>query len=413
MLIYWKLRAIENKLNHYSYSKGINLGLERINSLLDKLGNPHLKIPVIHIAGTNGKGSTTILTSNALSASGYKVGAYLSPHLISYRERFLLNGIQISSQDFVDTFEEVFTASKQIKEVTAFEIMTAMAFCYFANQQVDVAVMETGMGGRYDATNVCRSILTIITPISLDHQNFLGDNLKSIAREKAGIIKKDTPVVTANQPTKAMSEIVKEVESKDNPLFVIGYPIKYKLPFSGISYRYNAALSMKAILELRTKGIYIHRHTILNGFAKSKLPGRYQIISKRPLTIIDSAHNAGGFQSLVENLENDYLIYKKIWIIGLKIDKDLHKIALQLRGSTDTLIVTNLNSNSSYNSKQLAKFFNEKGFRNIYAISKPTKAYKLAKKLSNNQSIIVIAGSFLLSGELMKSLRIPVSYFDG
>jgi len=288
--------------------------------------------------------------------------------------------------------------------------MTAMAFVYFKQTKVDVAVMETGMGGRFDATNVCRSIMTIITPISLDHQDFLGDDLSSISREKAGIIKKGVPLVSSGQPAEAMAGIIQEIEKNDNDLTVVSYPLKYKIPFAGTNYRYNAALAMEAILKLRSRGIYIHRHTVLNGFARTILPARYQLISKEPKIILDSAHNPAGFSNLLENIKKDHLAYKKIWLIGLKVDKDLNKITRLIKGQAEVVIVTNLPGKQSFSAEQLANYFTQEGLKKVIISKNPKRALKQAKKICDQQSMVIIAGSFILSGEILKSERIPVRF---
>jgi len=413
LLIMFFISQYKNRikiLEDFAYHKGINLGLDRIEELLKKLNNPHFQMPVIHVAGTNGKGSVTIMTSNSLVASGYKVGTFLSPHLVSYNERFLINGKKIENSRFIDIFDKVFFYAREIEDITEFEILTAMAFLLFSLEQVDVVVMEVGLGGRYDATNICRSILTIITPISYDHTAILGDSLSEIAKEKSGIIKKSTPVIIAEQPQKALKEIMKKVEKKECEFKIVNYPTKYKLPFTGIMHRYNASLVIEAVLALRKKGIYIHRKTILNGIARTILPGRVEIVKDTPLTIVDVAHNHHSFKNLVKYLHNDFIAKKKILIIGLMQSKDLKAITEVIKNKFSAIITTNIKIKSSYSSKEIQKYLLGHGCQNVSSAKNVKNAYKKAIRLYDDQSIIVIAGSFVLAGEFYQKNHIEIQF---
>lgn len=391
------------KLNNFVRLAGVKPGLERITALLKILGNPEQQIPVIHIAGTNGKGSVTMMCTNALLECNYKIGTYLSPHLLRYNERILFQGKEISNQDFSRIFSKVFFAAKKVPGITEFEILTAMAFVYFKECNVDVAVMETGLGGRYDATNVSRSLLSIITPIAFDHEKVLGFSLDKIAWEKAGIIKKGVPVITANQKPEALKVLVKTAEEMETDLHVVCHPLKFKIDMLGDYQRYNAALVMEALGKLKKYKIYIPRRLMLNGIARTQIPGRTQLVSKNPLTMLDVAHNPHAFQNLVKILTEQYPYKKKIFVLGMLKRKNIMDVLRVLRDVAEHIYAVDLPTPEAFSANYIASLGVLTGIKNIKACNSVKIAYKAAKKYAQkNDSIIVITGSFYTVGEFLK-----------
>ncbi|OAG28401.1 bifunctional folylpolyglutamate synthase/dihydrofolate synthase [Thermodesulfatator autotrophicus] len=307
-------------LSQYEFH-GIKPGLERISFLLNNLDNPQHLYPVVHIAGTNGKGSTAAFFESILRHHGLKTGLYTSPHLISVCERFVINGKPISEERFAELAKRV-KKSLGDNPATYFELTTAIAFLVFAEEKVDIAIIECGLGGRLDATNVILPEVAIITPVSFDHQAFLGNTLSAIASEKVGIIKPERPVVTSYQKQEALEVIEKHAHEKRAPLFIQGrdfdiFPARETLSFKGKYIFYdlrpslkgrhqltNLALAIKATELLEEKGfLSLQSEKLKEAVANTSWPGRFEIISTEPPVILDGAHNLAGINTLKENLE--------------------------------------------------------------------------------------------------------------
>lgn len=302
-----------------------------ISQLCEALGNPHLKFPVVHIAGSNGKGSTSHLTASALMEAGYKVGLFTSPHLKDYRERIRVNGKKIDPS-FVANFVEQSKESWKNIEPSFFEITTALAFHYFAQEQVDIAVIEVGMGGRLDSTNIVQPVVTAITSISLDHTQFLGDTLELIAKEKAGIVKENIPVVIGEIPSGARQEIIEIAKLKSAPLTMSASLLPPKSALEGSYQLFNEKTSFGILLQLQKMNWNISNENITDGFIhvieNTHLMGRWQVLATEPLTVAEVAHNEEGITFLVEKLKT--LSFQKLHIvIGMVNDKD-HSQVLSL-----------------------------------------------------------------------------------
>ena len=302
-----------------------------ISQLCEALGNPHLKFPVVHIAGSNGKGSTSHLTASVLMEAGYKVGLFTSPHLKDYRERIRVNGKKIDPA-FVANFVAQSKESWKNIEPSFFEITTALAFHYFAHEQVDIAIIEVGMGGRLDSTNIVDPVVTAITSISLDHTQFLGDTLELIAKEKAGIIKENIPVVIGEIPSGARQEIIEIAKLKNAPLTISASLLPSKSALEGSYQLFNEKTSFGILLELQKLKWNISQENIAEGFLRvienTHLMGRLQMLSKEPLTVAEVAHNEEGITFLVEKLKT--LSFKNLHVvIGMVNDKD-HSQVLSL-----------------------------------------------------------------------------------
>ncbi len=302
-----------------------------ISQLSADLDNPHLKFPVVHIAGSNGKGSTSHLIASVLMEAGYKVGLFTSPHLKDYRERIRVNGKKINPS-FVTNFVEQSKESWKSIEPSFFEITTALAFHYFTEQKVDIAIIEVGMGGRLDSTNIVQPLVTAITSISKDHTQFLGDTHELIAKEKAGIIKQNIPIVLGELPIEAKTEIEKIAQEKDSNIIdstILNAP---KSALEGSYQLFNERTAFGILQELQKLNWNISEEHIQSGFLRvienTHLMGRWQVIGNAPLTVAEVAHNEEGISFLSQKIKS--LSFKKLhMVIGMVNDKD-HSQVLSL-----------------------------------------------------------------------------------
>lgn len=322
---------------------GIKPGLEVIAALLEALGNPHRKLAVIHVAGTNGKGSVCAMLESVLRASGFRTGLYTSPHLVDFSERFLLNGLRIPAAtleryiQLMETTADRVAAETGLRPATFFEISTAIAFQYFADEAVDFAVIETGMGGRWDATNVVIPLVSVITRIDIDHTNFLGDTIEKIAAEKAGIIKPGRPVVSAPQSASVMAELRKPGEtiiqsSEAVSVVRVGSPQKLKiethsrnlppihLPLLGEIQRENCAAAVAALEVLAD--LIDFEPNFKKGLESVEWAARFQTLQTNPLVILDGAHNPSAARALAKTLKEVYPKHQVGFIFGFLNDKD-------------------------------------------------------------------------------------------
>lgn len=373
---------------------GINLGLERITHLLKTLGNPQTKFKSIHIAGTNGKGSTAAMIASILKEAGYRVGLYTSPHLFDYTERIKINGKDISMVDFHTGLKLVQKKASKLKnKPTVFEALTAVAFWYFAKKKVDFAIVEVGLGGRLDATNVLTPLVSIITNIDYEHTKILGKTLAKIAGEKAAIIKAGVPVVTAEEKPEPLKVIKSVCEKNHNLLISVNRKQelgnrKQEIGNSNLLGKHQIINAACADVAVRLAGIKVSRSAIKKGFQKAKWPGRFQIISKKPYMIVDGAHNPAGIKAL--NVTIQELFSKKFTIIfGCQKDKDYRKMLKELKPIASRIIVTK----SSH--KQAAKL---KGYVSI------EEAFAKWDK----KSPLLITGSLFLVADALKILDVKL-----
>ena len=346
---------IDNLLAHlYGLRRlGIKVGLEHTNELLRRCGSPHRGLKTIHIAGTNGKGSTAAMIQAILRESGLKVGLYTSPHLIRFNERIRINGLPISDEYIIE-FMAQFNSVIDAVEATFFEATTVLALHYFSNQEVDVAVIETGLGGRLDSTNVIDPELTIITSIDLDHQQLLGETLIDIAVEKAGIIKKQTPVLVCSQTPEVMDVIRKKAQESNSPIIYSNDPKniiidhhstgfeldkkQYFVPLIGAHQAINAGLAIRAVMHHCPE---MKKTEIQSGLSNTKWFGRFQPLLKKLPIYYDVAHNPGGIRTIRATLDT---INSKVTngIMVLKNDKHVDQIALALDGLFNELFVASI-----------------------------------------------------------------------
>jgi len=373
----------ESILQSYQHF-GVHLGLERIHQLLQKLDNPHQQVPIIHIAGTNGKGSVCAYLSSVLTEAGYRVGRYTSPHLIDWTERICINQKPISPTELQECLERVVAATQNNTETpTQFEIITAAAWLYFAEQKTDIAVIETGLGGRLDATNVCETPLaSVITSISLEHWQILGPTVADIAGEKAGILKAKCPAVIGELPESARIVVEKRIQELDCPAtwvkpaidlgqgFAEYHPhpeisvnprssavkIKYQLPLLGKIQLMNSAIAIATLQTLQNQGWQISPTAIENGIAKTQWPGRLQQTTwKNRNILIDGAHNpaaAIALREYVDRLNNRPSPIN--WVIGILATKDCDDILKALLKKGDRLYLVPVPDQNSSSPAELA-----------------------------------------------------------
>lgn len=361
---------------------GIKTGLERINLLMEKLNFPQKNYPTIHVTGTNGKGSVCAMLAEMLKLDGRKVGLFTSPHLESYCERIRINGENISEKDFAAMIEVVKNCNV---DASHFEILTAAAFEYFSRQKVDIAVIEVGLGGTWDSTNIITPQISIITTVALEHENILGD-LKSIARNKAGIIKPNVPVVTG--ATGEPLQIIREVAKKNNSaLYEVTTPAEVEINLRGEYQKFNAAIAIQA-----AKLLNLDEKIIRAGLKNIQWAGRFEILNG---VILDGAHNPHGAAALRASLDKDFPRGKRVWIFGALSDKNFPKMIEILFRADDFVIVTPPYSERAATSKTLCENLSAHGIKNI-AVENIEDAVKLLK--NNPAEVKIISGSLYLIG---------------
>ncbi|MBI2658729.1 bifunctional folylpolyglutamate synthase/dihydrofolate synthase [Candidatus Woesearchaeota archaeon] len=384
-------------------SPKIKLGLERIQSLLDKIGNPEKKLKCIHVAGTNGKGSVCAMIFYILNEAGYKTGMYTSPHLKRFNERIRISEHFITDKEIVDYFLKV---KPHITNQSFFEITTAMAFLYFKDKNADFVVLETGLGGRLDATNVVNPLVSVITNIGLEHTDLLGNTIEKIAFEKAGIIKENVPVV-AGAEGKAL-KIIKKIANERNAPLIIAKKHKniHFKHLQGNFQQQNKDIALTAIGALKERNlIKINQNQTINGIKKTIWNGRLEFISKNVL--VDCGHNPAGFDTLKKEL----IIIKKqkniknfIFVIGIQQDKDIPVMLKTINPLISTIIFTKSGNEKAAKPKELLKTFkrinNNKKIK-AKIINNPKKALNHAKKIADRNELVVVAGSIYLVGEVI------------
>ena len=403
--------------------------LRHVEELLNRMGDPQLAARTIHIAGTKGKGSVAAMIAQVLSDSGYKTGLYTSPHLHTLRERISVDGNLISEAEFavamaeVKPFIESMKHDSAFRQLTYFEALTALVFAYFKKKRLDFQVLEVGLGGRLDATNVARPVVCIITPISLDHTQILGNSLEEIAREKAGIIKSGCWVVLSPQPEEAASvitDICHEREAKvvqvgkeitwhkiggdlhHQSLAIEGRTSKYQasIPLLGDYQLENAAAAVAALEILASAGFAISAADIAQGLARVKWPGRFQILQQHPTVLVDGAHNVASMKGLVNNIKA-YFSYKRIFLVfGTSCDKDIPGIINELVALSPQVIVTQTPHSRAAPLSTLAAEFSKRGIEPEIRET-ISEAISRALSLADRTDIICVTGSLFVVAEAL------------
>lgn len=411
---------------HNTNKFGIKLGLDNIRRLLEYMGNPQKNLKFIHVAGTNGKGSTCAFINSILINAGYKVGLYTSPYLEEFEERMRINNENIPKDKLTDYVEYVKDVVDRLladgyHHPTEFELITAIAFKYFRDENVDFVVLEVGLGGRFDATNVIdNSLVSVISTIDYDHMDKLGDTLEKIAYEKAGIIKENGIVVSFYQKNEALQVIERVANLKKASLDILDINdveiIESNSEYQIFNYRdyknlkiciigkhqiYNASLALMAVEKLRSQGITISEDAIRVGLADARWPGRIEVLSRCPFIVIDGAHNPQGMSVLKEAL-NLFSYERLVLVIGMLKDKDTDKMLKLIVPLADIVITTKPVSDRAYTAEELAekiKDVNPLYFESI------DDAINEALKKAGEKDLILFCGSLYMIGHVRTYLK--------
>jgi len=399
---------------------GIKFGLSSTSNLLARLGNPHDNFRAIHIAGTNGKGSTAAMLSAILTEMGMQVGLYTSPHLVRFNERFRINDQDVDDRGIMDVFRRVKDVVDEREPPTFFEMTTAMALSFFAEKKVDWAILEVGMGGRLDATNVIQPQMTIINNVAFDHQEFLGATLGRIAREKAGIIKQGVPLITAVRQPVALAVIRERCSALDAPCYRVGQQIKVRsqgkqrfsyrglkwrldtlqLPLAGRHQLLNAATALGALEVLEQVGQLPPTSShAREGLRKTRWPGRLEWFRERPPVLLDGAHNYAGVVALCKALQEEYTYKRLIIVLGIMADKDLPGMLHKLAPLADHIILTRPKYERAAEPESLREVAGEFANR-TELIRSVRQALQRAMILATHEDLVVVTGSLYFIGEV-------------
>jgi dihydrofolate synthase / folylpolyglutamate synthase len=395
---------------------GMVFGLDNIRWLLDIVENPHHFIKTVHIAGTNGKGSTATMLTHILKEGGFRVGKYTSPHLVSFTERITVNEKEITEEEVADITEYI--RARAIKtdknrSFTFFDFTTAIAFEYFRREKVDIAVIETGLGGRLDSTNVLLPLLSIITNIAYDHTDQLGSSISKIAFEKAGIIKRDVPVITACEGI-SRQIIVDRAKELNCRTYILNRDFTYektsdqKLAYKGISRDLrdvfvnlygdhqlaNCALALCAAEVLSSFGFFVKDDAILHALSRVTWQGRLEKVKESPLVLLDAAHNPHGIRALSEFLHTHFQDKKKILVFGVMKDKEYEKMLKEIVPVMDTVIFTKPNTERALSPYSMRTYL-----ENAIITDTMRKALEKARTAATEEDLILVTGSFYTIGE--------------
>jgi dihydrofolate synthase/folylpolyglutamate synthase len=453
----------------YSLQKyGIKFGLDNISRLMASLDDPHKSFLSVHVAGTNGKGSVSAIIASILESAGLKVGLFTSPHIVSFTERIKINGEEISEDEIIELADEIRYIVERNGDFspTFFEVVTAMALLYFKREKIDIAVIEVGMGGRLDATNIIAPVVSVITNISCDHMEFLGSTLEEIAREKAGIIKKGVPVVTSYQETEAINVIEGKALENDSALYIYDrdfFAVLKREDFSGICFDYhnsqftindlvlplmgehqvqNASVAIKAAMIVLNNIPYLPPHPpltkggikrdnltkgeqeggyddstpvgyrfIREGLKNVRWPGRLEIVKEDPVILIDGAHNPAAAYALSRAVKKFFSEkYKRIIIVlGIMSDKDAKGIMEPLLPLASEIILTSPEYSRAASPEKLAGIAASLGFFNVRTTLTVKDAIEMALELAHDtpaSSLILVTGSFYTIGETKEAIGI-------
>lgn len=416
------IRYLESFINYekipaYPYKE--SLKLERSKGFLAAIGNPQDSLKCIHVAGSKGKGSVCAFIAYILREAGFKAGLYTSPHLSDFRERVRIlkphakgrrpeadfEGM-ISQRELAGLVErlkpaiEKYNHCSQYGPLSFFEVYTALALIYFKEKKVDFAVLETGLGGRLDATNVVNPLACAITPISYEHTDKLGSTLREIAREKSGIIKGQAPVITAPQKAEAMQVIRNHCRQVGAELCEAGKYVKVKanlkIRLLGKHQIVNAAVAVGVMRALEDQGIKVGSAAIRKGLEHTRWPGRCEPVGKRPWVILDGAQNVASAQAIKQAVKDNFKYQRLILVLGISRDKDIKGICQQLKSLADAIILTKASNPRASSPAELARHFRDK---ETYTTDNVKLAKALARRLVKKQDLILVTGSLFVVGE--------------
>jgi len=409
--------------------------LDGMRKLLTALGNPQEKVAMIHVAGTNGKGSTIAMISSMLMGNGYTVGAYTSPHLIDIRERIVVNNEMIDEELFTSLIKDVVEAASELDfSPTFFELVTATAFKYFAEQAVDIAVIETGLGGRLDSTNVITPIMTLLTKIDLEHTHLLGDTVEDIAREKAGIFKASIPAISAHQSEEVTAVLRQCAEETKTSVNVIAQDIEFSarfgggqdgkqhtricvitedaqymhipVPLAGEHQATNCALAISAINELKKLGYAFENIKMYDSLATTTISGRMEMVWDRPNILVDVAHDPTALQALIKSVGAHVPYDSMICVFGAAQDKDIDAMLQKISLGADKIIFTQAKGHQrAAEPKILQKRFAEISGKMTQIANTLPEALELAAQAASQEDLICVTGGFHIVGETKSHLR--------
>lgn len=421
----------QEALNYIEEITGLGIvpGLDSIKELCRELGNPQETLKFVHIAGTNGKGSTLAFISTILQAAGYRVGRYVSPTIFEYRERIQVDGKMISKVALGELMEQVKAACERmvargLSQPTPFEVETALAFLYFQKKKCDIVVLETGMGGLYDATNLITTTqVAVITSVGMDHMQFLGDTVEKIAGQKAGIIKNECYVICMKQDEAVMQVVDQAANEKQAMLVVAGaeeaakvrYGVeKQQFDYAGMKNLTialagkhqiaNAVVAIEVVRALGQKGFAVSEQAIREGLLATRWPGRFTVVSKKPLFIVDGAHNEDAAQKLADSIEFYFTNRRIIYIMGILKDKEYDKVISLTHKYADQIItVTPPNNPRAMHAYDLAKEI-AKVHTAVTAVDSLEEAVEMSSLLAGKDDVIIAFGSLSYLGRLMDIL---------
>ncbi|HBW37099.1 folylpolyglutamate synthase/dihydrofolate synthase family protein [Desulfosporosinus sp. BICA1-9] len=411
---------------------GINFGLGRIQELLKRLGNPERVLRVVHVGGTNGKGSTTVMIARILREAGYKVGVFTSPHMHDYRERMVINGQMIPKEKVIKVIARVrphleAMVAEGYEHPTEFEVSTALAFLYFAEESVDYAVIEVGLGGAIDSTNVVTPLVSVITNVGMDHMDYLGSDVVSIAKVKAGIIKPQSVVVTASEDLDVIEVLREQAKAMGVPLWLVGEDVRWESKWSGeleqefdliglhstylklrlhlmgLHQLRNAATAITVCEVLQSQyDVRIPREAIYAGLREVEWFGRLELLSLNPKILLDGAHNVDGAKALAQALPL-YKRNKLILCLGMLTDKEREKVVNMLVPLADELIITRPDSPRAGDWRALGKLAEQHG-RPVTCIENPKEAVVFALKRLGENDMLCVTGSIYMLAEARQAL---------
>ena len=421
---------------------GTKLGLNNIRFLLKALGNPHLSYSCVHVAGTNGKGSVSAMLTSMLTSAGYKTGLFTSPHLSSFRERIRIGAEYIPEQSVADILERIIEISEPMRTMedvtfpTFFEIVTALGARYFADSGVEIAVMETGMGGRLDATNAVEAAVSIITNIGMEHSVYLGDTIEKIAFEKGGIIKKNVPLITAEKNRVALGVIERIASEKNAPVIKVGAEVVFsdmksasgtletpmqsltvttknstysdlRIPLIGLHQAENCCMALAAVETLGATGFQVSSDAVESGLADTQWPGRFEIVGSDPAVILDAACNPAAVEALSETLRN-YLPegHKVVFVLGFLQDKDYASMCRELLSLAAEIVLTRPANSRAADPEAVVQSLEKDLDPGRTHITKTVpEAMEIAYNLAENwHGFVCVAGSNYLLGEARQKL---------
>lgn len=389
--------------------------LKRMTALLEWAGSPHLRFPSVIVAGTKGKGSTCAMLEASLRAAGYRVGLWTSPHLHSYRERIQVNRQPISDIDFAAIASQLpdllnnFDTEQYGELPISYELLFWVAACYFAQQQVDIAILEVGVGGRYDSANLITPLVSVISSISFDHMAILGNTLGKIAYDKAGIIKPQVPVVSAQQAPEAAAVIAQVAQEQNAPLTIVDgtNPAIPRLSLRGAFQRNNAALSLACLDQLAPQGFVVNEAQRAYGLANTEWHGRLELVHDQPKIVLDAAHNGDSAQRLAEALQSGFRFNKLILVLGVLRDKAYESIAAGIVPAADTVVVTIPGVPRALDDLDALEASVRPWLNgDLHRAATVAEAVALAQELAQPNDLICITGSFSTLSEAQRSLGI-------